>query len=61
MSDEVNVRIRMGFKPNAKGAVPIDVTAEGPPDKVTDCLRQAITEFKQTVVYEGLQLVEYKT
>ena len=47
MSD---TRVRMGFKPNAKGRVPIDVTAESPDAETTaTALKDGIAKFRKLV------------
>lgn len=58
MSEE-KTRVRFGFKPNAKGTISFDVTAEAATVAESDALlREGIKAFRQIAKDEGFQVIE---
>ena len=52
-------RVRMGFKPLAKGVVSIDVTAESDdPETTATLLRDGIVNFRAIADEQGFPVVE---
>lgn len=58
----MDTRVRMGFKPSAKGVVAIDVTSEAPTvEETAKLLKEGIAEFKKIVKEENFILGETST
>lgn len=57
MSDTAT-RVRMGFKPSAKGVVSLDVTSEATTvEQAGKMLREGIAEFKAIAAEEGYPVI----